>query len=70
MRSIPHSLQVNINSALFHSQKSHGQIASELDCTKATISRLAKKINPDRGESEPLKDREAQSGLQPKRVMS
>jgi uncharacterized protein YdbL (DUF1318 family) len=48
MRLIPHSLQDNITSVLLHSQKSYGQIATKLGCSKATISRLAKKINPDR----------------------
>jgi transposase-like protein len=48
MRLIPRSLQDNITSALLHSQKSYGQIASKLGCNKATISRLAKKINHDK----------------------
>jgi transposase len=48
MRLISHSLQDNITSALLHSQKSYGQIASELGCTKATISRLAKNVNHDK----------------------
>jgi transposase len=41
-------LQNNITSALLHSQKSYGQITSDLGCSKATISRLAKKVNPGR----------------------
>jgi transposase len=48
MRSIPHFHQDNITSTLLHSQKSYGQIASELGCSKATISRLAKKVNHDK----------------------
>jgi transposase len=48
MKLILHSLQDNITFALLHSQKSYGQIASELGCSKATISRLAKKVNPNR----------------------
>jgi uncharacterized protein YerC len=48
MRSIPHSLQDNITCVLLHSQKSYGQIASELGCSKTSISRLAKKVNHDK----------------------
>jgi uncharacterized protein YerC len=48
MKLILHSLQDNITSALLHSQKSYGQITSKLGCNKATISRLAKKVNPDK----------------------
>jgi transposase len=48
VKPIPHFLQDNITSALLHSQKSYGHIASELGYSKATISRLAKKINHDK----------------------
>jgi hypothetical protein len=48
MRLILHSLQDNITSTLLHSQKSYGQIAFEFRYCKATISRLAKNVNPDR----------------------
>jgi uncharacterized protein YerC len=48
MRLIPHSSQDNNTFALLYSQKSYGQIAFELGCSKATISRLAKKVNHDR----------------------
>jgi transposase len=48
MRLISHSLQNNITSALLHSQKSYSQIASEFCCSKATISKLAKKVNHNR----------------------
>jgi hypothetical protein len=48
MRLISHSFQDNITSALLHSQKSYGHLVFELGCSKATISRLAKKVNPDR----------------------
>ena len=46
MKPIPRSLKDNITSALLHSQKSYGQIAFDLSCSKATVSRLAKKVNP------------------------
>jgi transposase len=48
MRLISHSLQDNIISVLLHSQKSYGQIASELGYSKATIFRLVKKVHHDR----------------------
>jgi IS30 family transposase len=48
MRLITHFLQNNITSALLHSQKSYGQIAFELGCSKATISRLEKRVNHDK----------------------
>jgi transposase len=47
MRPIIHSPQDNITSVLLHFQKSYGHIASKLGCSKATISRLAKKVNPN-----------------------
>ena len=48
MRLISHSLQDNITFALLHSQKSYGHITSKYGYNKTTISRLVKKVNPNR----------------------